>query len=991
MRKYFLIAIFLLTGFQLTAQITVTGVVTSAGDELPLPGATIVEEGTTNGIMADMDGKFTLKIGSEESILKFVYIGFEDQFVKVGETRHFTIALEETAQLLNEVVVMGYGSVQSRETVVGSVEQVEMNNLSKISIAPSLDLMLEGQVAGVTIETSSGDPTNPVKVRIRGENSLPEIGSASFVASGEPLYILDGVPLVDISDPNVTTGVGRAAETAVNPLTFINPEDIESITVLKDASATAIYGANAANGVVLITTKKGTKGQTRVSFSQSFMMDQPINLMQYLNTDQYLELLTEYYVSKGTPADQLGNVITNQDVNTNWRDLTLKNAISHKSHLSISGGGGSTSYRMSFGLNDTETTTLGNDFRTITSRFNITSELNDYIQLTYNGGISNFDKNAYAGFATYNFRPNIPIRDENGRYTIMDGIAHPLAEVEQNINKSGRFYTNNSLALKVIMKDLVWRTNFGIDYTNSKNFLYRSAENRSGMKDNGFIKEQRRDNFNWIGYTQLDYSKRIKGHTLSTTWGVQAKEDNTTRINVTDKDLISTIIILPGVGSENNQDVAAYVNRDAMLSAYGRLGYEYGSRYFASFNFRSDASSYFGGDHAVENFLSGGLSWNISNEDFWKKNDVINFLKVKTSFGKTGNARIGSYAARGLYNYSISSSYNGIMVVSPHTAPNPDLGWQTSYKFNAGVTAHFFKKMNLDIEFYKNWNENSIMSMDVIPETGWNNIPVNAASMTNTGLETTLRFSGLKLREVNWNTNFNISFNTNKLTKLANNQNIIYTNSGLILGESTSLIMGFEYAGVDPATGNPRWYMADGTVTDNYSQARALDNRTIIGKSNPDFSGGFTNSFQYKGFNLNVLLTYEYGANFYLPYASRLSENLSQLYIFNMSVNSLDRWQQPGDITDIPKISNDMSFDYYSSRWLFDRSNISLKAVSFSYDIPQSVTERLRMKSLSLGMHVTNVFTWYAEGNKKGRNGIAQYRYPFPQSRTLAFELKVNL
>ena len=992
MRIKILVLFLFFAGLNAMAQITITGTIISSADKKPLPGASVLEMGTTNGIITDLDGKFTIRVKSEESVLMFSFIGFETKNQKVGKNKTINIVLQEQTQLLEEVVIMGYGSVKSKESIVGSVEQVKTKDLSSISVAPSVDLMLEGQIAGVSVETSSGDPSNPVKIRIRGENSLPEISASSFVASGEPLYILDGVPLVDVSDPNVTTGTGMSAETVVNPLTFINPEDIESISVLKDASSAAIYGANAANGVIIITTKKGSTGNTQISFSQSMLVEQPINLMQYLNTEEYLELLNEFYVNSGYSSDQIQSLITNEDVYTNWRDLTLQNSFSKKSYLSISGGEKSTTYRMSFGLNDYETTTLGNDFKTITSRFNITTDLFKDVQLAYNGGISKFDKNVYSGFATYNFRPNLPIYDEDGNYTLMDGIAHPLAEIEQNINSSEKFYTNNSLSLRArFLKDFSWNTNFGIDYTNSRNFLYRSAENRSGLKDNGYIKEQRKENFNWIAYSQLDYNKRIKDHAIAATFGVQAKEDNTSKITVTDKDLISTIIILPGAGSEDNQDVSAYLNRDAMMSMYGRLSYDYMARYFMSFSYRSDASSYFGGDRKMENFLSGGASWIISKENFWTQNDYVNFLKFKTSFGKTGNAKIGSYSARGLYNYSTSSSYNGIVVVNPYAAPNPDLGWQTSYKFNFGLTAKLFKRFGLDVEFYKNWNENAIMSMNVIPETGWNQISVNAASMTNTGLEITFKANSIRLGQVSWNSNFNVSFNKNKLTSLANNQDLVLLNSGLIVGESTSLIMGFEYAGVNPENGNPRWYLPNGEITESYTEAREYENRQIIGKSNPDFSGGFTNSFKYKEFSFNFLLTYEYGASFYLPYASRLSENTRQLNLFNMSVNTLDRWQQPGDVTDIPRIANDMVFDSYSSRWMFDRSNINLKSISVNYAIPKRYCEKMKLRSASLGLNISNVFVWYKEGSEAGRNGIAQYRYPFPQSRTYAFEIKLNI
>ncbi|MFP4064826.1 MAG: SusC/RagA family TonB-linked outer membrane protein [Bacteroidales bacterium] len=991
MKKIFLFALLFLAGLGVHAQVTVTGTVKSAESEETLPGATIQEEDTNNGVMTDIDGNFEITVASEEASLIISFMGYKSQTLEVGEKREFEITLESEASLLDEVVVMGYGSAQSRETVVGSVEQVEMQDLSKISLATSADQMLEGQVAGVTVESASGDPTSPVRVRIRGENSLPEIGSGSFVASGEPLYVLDGVPLVDISDPNVQSGVGQAAETVVNPLTFVNPDDIETITVLKDASATAIYGANAANGVILITTKEGQRGATRVSLSQRVLMEQPINLMQYLHTDQYVELLTEYHMSNGMSQEEANNSISNQDVYTNWRDQTLKTAVSHRTNMSISGGNGGTTFRLSFGLQDNQTTSKGNDFTNITSRFNLSAELFENVRLTYNGGISSFERDAYSGFATYNFRPNIPLRDEDGDYTLMDGIAHPLAELEQNINNAERFYTNNSLELTADITDhLTWKGNFGLDYTNSKNFRYRSAENRSGMRDNGNIREQRRDNFNWTAYTQADYNREFNQHGISGTLGVQISEDNTTRTTVTDRDLISTIVILPGVGADQQQDVASYVNRSAMVSGYSRLNYNYDGRYFGSINLRRDASSYFGGDHSVEDFISGGASWNVSNEEFWPANNVVNYLKFKTSFGKTGNARIGSYAARGLYNYSTNAAYNGLVVVTPNTAPNPDLGWQSSYKFNAGFSAHLFDKLRMEVEFYKNWNVDAIMSMDVTPETGWRDISVNAANMTNTGLETTLRASDLDLGPVKWSPNFNIAFNRNELTKLANDQDIVFTNTGLIVGESTNLIMGFEYAGVNSQTGDPQWYLPDGSITEDYSEARNIDNRIVIGKSNPDFSGGFTNGFRYRNFTLTVLLTYEYGADFYLPFAARNAENTRQLNLFNMSVNTMDRWQQPGDETDIPRISNDIPYDYYSSRWLFDRSNIDLRSLSLNYTLPKGFSEKIRARSISAGLTVSNIFTFYLDGTRDDRNGIAEYRYPMPQARTYSFEFSIN-
>lgn len=332
------------------------------------------------------------------------------------------------------------------------------------------------------------------------------------------------------------------------------------------------------------------------------------------------------------------------------------------------------------------------------------------------------------------------------------------------------------------------------------------------------------------------------------------------------------------------------------------------------------------------------------------------------------------------------------MVATPYTAPNEDLGWQTSFKFNTGLTIKFLKRFGLDVEYYNNKTKDGIMNLSVVPETGWNRIAVNTADLTNYGLEFTVKANDINLGEVRWRANFNIGFNKSRLDKLnIYSDRLVSGTAGLVVGKSTALIMGAKYAGVNPENGNPQWYKLDGTLTENTSDISGNDRKFVIGKSDPDFTGGFSNSFSYKGFNLSCMLSFEYGADKMMPYPAREMENGRSLYNFNKSVNLIDRWQKPGDITNIPRLDQSISYNAYSDRFLFDQTNLSLRSISLKYNLPKHICESIRLANASLGVNVTNVYTWYKEGGESGRNGLAEYRYPFPQSRMYGFQLNLGI
>jgi TonB-linked SusC/RagA family outer membrane protein len=956
----------------------ITGVVLDFKTKTPIPGVSVVEKTTTNGMSTDIDGKFTITMNDKNGTLMFSFIGYETTELKPEGKTDLRIMLKESKKQLKEVVVLGYGTLKTKEAVVGSVEQVKADDLSKHSSAISVDQMLEGQVAGVRIESESGDPTSPLKVRIRGDKSIEGVGSGAFSASSEPLYILDGVPLYDALNPNINTGT----EVVTNPLALINPEDIETITVLKDASAAAIYGANGANGVVILTTKKGAKGKTRVNLSHKLLISTPINKIELLDSKEYTELLNEY----------TGDNKEAPDFSTDWRDQTLQTAVSNQTNLSISGGDTRVTYRLSASYKDNETTSKGNDFETVTTRLNLNMKLYDNVDLEYNGGITSFETDKYNAFGTYLNRPTDPIYDENGDYHYLDGLGNPLQVMALNENTSKKFYSNNSLNLRVkINKNFKSTTRYGIDYTNKKNNVFESKDTPQGKKYGGRIREVRGTNRSWIASTQLDYTGKLGvDHSFAGTFGYQLKKDFTDRTTTTDTELVTDILHIPGQGSEGNQDISAFDSEDALRSYYARASYDYKKRYFFSANYRSDATSYFGGDKQVENFMSVGASWIISKEGFWKQNDIIHFLKLKLSYGKVGNSKVGGYSATGIYNYSLSSVYNNQIIAQPYTAPNEDLGWQKTNKLNVGLTMKMFKKLNLDIEYYNEKTIDGIMGMKVAPETGWNTINVNAAEKTNTGIEASLKLRNLILGPVRYTASFNIAHNTSKLDKLANNLDQIYSTTGLIVGESTDLMMGYKYAGVDPQTGAPQFMLKDGTITSDKALYGNTDQIQIIGHREPDFSGGFTNSFSYKNIDLSFLVSYEFGGDLRASGYVQSLEKGSGISAQNKSVNLLDRWQNPGDITDIPKLSSATAMPYQSSAYIFDKTNISLKSISLGYQLPKDIISRIKLNSASVGLQVSNIYTWYKDDSKSGRNGIAEYRYSFPQARTFAFNIKLG-
>ncbi len=964
-----------------------------------LPGVSVRVKGTQIGTITDIDGKYKIRLPIANKTLIFSFVGMTTQEIK-PQGNILNVTMQMDSKQLDEVVVVGYAGVKTKESIVGSVEQVKAKDLMVERPIESVDKMLEGMMAGVRVEQNTGDPGAPVSIRIRGQSSLTQIGSNAIVASSEPLYILDGVPLYDVSAPNEVDALG---DVKINPLSLINPDDIESITVLKDASASAIYGANASNGVIIITTKKGKKGKVKFTFTSNTGLSQPLNKFKYLNSEQYIELASEAInntdltdIQKEEQIAALGS----PDINTDWFDLMSRTGVITKNNLTFSGGSDSHTYRFSVNYLKNKSIGKGNELERISTRLNVQSDLTEKLKWDYSIGVSYLNKDIFDSFSSISTAPTISPYNEDGSFnnkSPFDYRMNPVAGLEQNEAWNKNFYINGSTKLSYqILKSLKFESTFGIDYNSGENYVFYSSQNGAGYTRGGYIGRTNKDNLKWISYSQLNYHKNFKeNHNVEALAGFQIEDRNQIVLRGSNKDLPFEKIRELGISDDESTSVSSSTSSVGSISYYGRLGYNFKSRYFINFNLRNDQATIFGGDSQIENFASVGASWVISKEK-WFENlfKPVSFFKIRSSYGTTGNSRIGTYAAYGLYEYDNGYSYDGLIGAQPSASPNPHLTWEKNYKFNLAIDLKLYNKVNVSVERYINKIKGAISNLDIPLETGFEYVPVNVADMENSGWEFTLSSTIIDKEDFAWYANFNLSTNKNVVTSLGNDKpqftDLNYSSLGLFEGQDVSVILALKYAGVNPETGEAEYILPDGTITSDTDEAKKSENRVFVGNASPDASGGFSTTFDYKNFSLSTLISYEWGGHVMLSYrAFDLNSDGARILLYNQSINQLDRWQQPGDVTEIPQLSLNNKPIKNTTRNLYDRTNVEIKNISLSYKIPSNIIEKLKIEQLALNVNVDNIWTWYRDNKDQNKNGLAEVLYPYPIART--YSLGVNI
>lgn len=897
------------------------------------------------------------------------------------------------AQSIAEVIITSsYGTKKLKEEVVGSIVTLTEKDISTSQSYESIDKMIAGMAPGVQIVNNT-ELAKPVNINIRGLGSLVPL-SAVFGTSTQPLIVIDGVIMRE-DNPFAQTyfnGAESNSEMNINPLARLNTDNIESINILKDAAAVALYGAESANGVILITTKKGKRGKPVYSFTTQYGVSQSINKIKYLSGQQYAQLYNDY--SKNLPKPV---VYPWNGVDVNWFDVMNRNGDFYRTNFTTSGGGQYFTYRVGLDYSNNNESKIMNSLEKkgidATIGFNY-KKLNISLYAAYNN-LYKEQPNTYFNFI---LAPDKAIYDEDGSFrpTGTSGIANPLAAATQNVIN----VKNNSLLSSLnisyeIVKGLKLSTLFGIDISNKKNTDWKSGLNESGSTKTSFGKSRinTSDSKKWNWSSHLYYEKTFwEKHHADLLVGMELRHTKDYKEAILGSNFKEYATYQDPYNALGGTTFRALTQEDSGRSFFSQLNYDFNKKYFLSASVRRDESSAFGKD--VNASVNGGIgaSWLISKERFLEDSSIVSFLRLRTSWGITGNSRIGSYRSSGLYTiagngFTYDYDYAYPEVTSPQ---NRELTWEKNEKYNLGIDFSLFKKIDFTVEVFRNNISDMIVSRDVPIETGYKSAEINGAEMYNQGVEVSMRGNWFNKKNFTWSSSFNIATVKNRVTALFGLEEKFSTAANARaqkIGTSTSAIWGYEWLGVNPANGLDQ-FMVKGVPMDS-GQFTPLDetNYTIIGNTQPDFIGGLSNTIRYKNLSISFLVNFEWGGNVLIN--SDLIDKYTILINRNVSVNALDYWQAPGDVAYNRKPTNKPSMAN-NSKYVYDNSFIKLQNINLNYKLPLHKIKNSFIKSASIFLDCTNVLYWYKEKSPAGKNGIREFRYMYPEMRTFSFGFKAN-
>ena len=964
----------------------VRGIITDKTGE-PLIGVSVTVKGTGKGTVTDMNGKWALSV-SEGSVLNFSYIGYSAETVKVGKSNSYNISLSEDNQLLDEVVVIGYGSMKRKDitTAVSVVSTADIDERPIIDAAQAL----QGKAAGIQVVQPSGAPGEGMSIRVRGATSVQ--------ASNEPLYIVDGMPNDNISS--------------------LSPADIESMQVLKDASSAAIYGARAANGVVLITTKRGKVGNPQVKFSAYVGLSQLGKKIDALNTEEYKDLMKELKkYSNVAPT-----IPDSEKRYVDWTDMFFKTGLNQNYQLSVSNGTDKLRYFVSGGYTNEQGIIEKASFRRYNFRANIDNQHTKWLKMALNFAYTNTkgqevnqsrsSMRAGSILSVINTPPFMQQWDnENpGQYdenAYGSRILNPLAANSAD-NITSADYLKGSLGFTFdILKGLQFKSTFGIDLSNNHwDYFLDPKSTSDGRGTKGRVEESYSRNIEWLFENILTYDFSLKKHNFSLMGGATQQHAQYNGAWLAGFDLADSYPNIHSISAANQIDKDACgssASAWSLASFLGRIAYNYDSKYLLTMNFRADGSSRFAPGHRWGYFPSASAGWRVSSEKFMEPlKNVIDDMKLRIGWGMNGNqSGIGNYS----YLASMSASkvapttenlYPGL-AITPYSAANTELTWEKTMQWNAGLDLTMFdSRVTLSVDAYYKKTKDLLLTVSLPDNVNLpGGITRNDGEMVNKGMEFSVSSQNLKCA-FQWNTDFNISFNRNKLTKLGLNKIYYYAEmyetreSAVILKEGIPLgtFYGYVSEGVDPETGN--------IIYSDLNKNGSLDpgDRTEIGCAQPDFIYGMTNTFSYAGLNLSVFLQGSQGNDIFN--ASRI--DTEGMFDFrNQSKAVLDRWKRPGMITDIPRVGN-IENSHNSTRFVEDGSYLRLKTVTLSYDFNKKWLKKMHLSKLQAYVTGQNLLTltkysgYDPEVNAYGADAVAQgVDYgTYPQSKALIFGLNVE-
>jgi TonB-linked SusC/RagA family outer membrane protein len=940
-----------------------SGKVISAVNQEELPGVNVIIKGTSQGSVTDITGVFTVDVASG-STLVFSFVGFKTQELIYTGQANVTVIMEEAANELNEIVVVGYSSISKRD-ITGAISTVNADDLKNISVN-GLDQALQGQVAGVQVTQSSGTPGGGVTVRIRGATSIGAVNT--------PLYIIDGIPVETGSLSSRNFGGQND-----NALALLNPNDIETYTVLADASAKAIYGSRASNGVIVITTKRGKNTKTQISFDIQRGIVDAVKTLDLMNASQLLDLQRETVTNADQNPDGFGLIKGVTDgINTNWQDEVLRTGIMQQYQLSATGGDDNTNFYISGSFREEEGVQLNNSFQRLGTTINLDQKLTDKLSVATNLSLSyslnkrvkgdNFLDGVYSGAVK-----SLPFYTPYNEQGQLVGPASALYAGFPNFNPVAqallpRFNTSTVKTLMSISgtykinSELSFKAQASLDYNDVKEDQYESSQTAIG----GFLPSVggqgygifNASNFtNTVYYGTFSYSKKFSDkHIFNTTVGSELYQNYSSGGSVQgrlypsdDFTYINSAGIVDAGGSYKEPP-------HTILSFFGEARYDFDDRILVTASMRTDGSSNFGMNNRYGYFPAISAAWRLSQEKFFHAN-IVDDLKVRTSFGLTGNERIPSFGFLGLWG---PSTYNGGSGVVSLNVPNPDLKWETTQETNLGVDVGMWGgRLQTVLNIYYNKTSDLLLIRPYPFTTGFGGIPDNIGEMENKGIE--LSVSSVNLDgPLRWTTTLNLSRNENKVLFLADSIPLYrgYSGEGVDAtniikeGEPLGTFWGLNYLGVNPATGDAMYedLNGDGLITNTDAM--------VIGNAQPKLIGGITNVLSYKGFDFSFFFNFSLG-NKVLNFSKATLVNMGADIQNNQSVDALRRWKKPGDVTDIPKYElNSTLNNLHSNRLLEDASYLRLKNVSLGYNLPNSIINKINFRQIRIYASATNLWTY---------------------------------
>ncbi|WP_426581473.1 SusC/RagA family TonB-linked outer membrane protein [Mucilaginibacter sp. R-33] len=1016
MKKHLLTILLLCTciAFGFAQNRVITGKVTDQKDGSPLPGVSVTVKGVAGlGTQTDINGGYKLSVPANAKGLVFNFLGYLPREIAINGAA-VNAQLTTDSKVLNEVVVVGYGT-QSKRSLTGSVSKIKGGDIENIPV-PSLESAIQGRSPGVYIQAQNGKLGQGIQVRVRGASSVS--------AGSQPLYVVDGLPITvnDFSSNGAST----------NPLVDLNQNDIESIDILKDASAAAIYGSRASNGVVLVTTKKGKAGSTKITYNQYYGFSKPTREREFLNSKEYLKLVQsaavagglEDYAKSRLTRYAAGNAnYANTNVNTNWQDQITQHAPVQNYNLVFSGGTEKTKFYISGTYNDQKGWILKNKINQYSLRTNIENQATNWLTVGANLSVSRTQNHRLDNDNAFStpeqivaLSPITPVIDPrtgllSGQLDPATGLPNSNFPVYFNplLNSENSYFITtdyrnlgNVFGEIKILPSLTFRSEVGVDILNSSEDNYSgslTARNSGTNNGVGFNSSITSINFNTNNF--LHFLKDFGKSSIDAVGGMtyQRQQNDLNSLNGEQfpsdayKKLISSASITSALSSST-----AY----SLLSYFARANYKYHDRYLLSLSGRIDGSSRFGADHRYGFFPAGSVGWIVSEEGFMKNQKLISDLKLRGSYGLTGNSEIGNFPARGLYT---EFGYAGVAGARPTQLPNPDLKWETTAQTDIGVDIAFLGgRLAGQFDVYLKKTKDLLLNVQVPATSGFTTITQNLGKLQNKGLEIQIDSKNL-VGKVTWNTSFNISFNRNKITDLKGQ---VITGSGdavnrAMEGQPLGIFVAPEFAGADPANGDALYYKntdlgngkRDRTKTNDYNEAVPV----VVGNPNPKYIAGLNNSISYMGIDFSFLIQSVNGNQIYNGAGQYMSVGFNNGFD-NQTRDQLLAWTKPGQITNVPEArlfgGNGVN---PSSRFLDDGSYVRLKNIVLGYNFPKALISKIKLSSLRVYAQATNLATWTKykgwdpELNSDAFSGNITQGYDFyaaPQAKTITFGINVG-